>query len=352
MASLHPDLHQGLQALDLIHDVPRLHEAADLSGRTLATAWERLREGIPWHKSDDGLDVVVFGSYARGEASGASDFDYLVVVHKLPDEDKVHSTRELMDAVQSYVATELREPGQSGTAEPGRTGVFGTIASAPDLSERIGLEQDTNASHTRRLLLLQESSSIYRPELREKLLRSILARYQLANRNRNRPPRFLINDLLRYWYTLTVDYQAKRWERNERDWGLRYLKLIGSRKLTFASGIASLFLFDDEYPATIDNLMREFDKPALARLAQLANRPGFNEIVSLRNVFLFVETFLEFLSDPDKRAEAAGIESLEEAASYPAFNEMRDKARAMDRDLKSVFFGDLLRDRSERYLIF
>lgn len=352
MSDLHPDLQAGLETLGIADEVPRLREAASRSKDTLGRAQDALLAKVPWHKSDDGLDVLVFGSYAREEATGESDFDYLVVVHRLPEEDKIRSTRHLLDAVQSFVADTLRDLETGRTAEPGRTGIFGTIASAPDLTERIGLEQDTNASHTRRLLLLQESASIYRSELRERLIRSILTRYQLANRNRNRPPRFLINDLLRYWYTQAVDYQAKRWERNERDWGLRYLKLIGSRKLTFASGLASLLLLDDAYPASIDNLMSEFDKPALARLAQLANRPGFEESESLREVFRFVESFLEFLADHERREEAAAVESLEDTEEYPSFHDMRLRGRRMDQHLKSVFFGSLLGERAKRYLVF
>lgn len=60
---------------------------------------------------------------------------------------------------------------------PGRRGLFGHIASAPGLTERIGLEQDTNVSTTRRLLVLEESVSVYRPDRRLELLRAILERY-------------------------------------------------------------------------------------------------------------------------------------------------------------------------------
>lgn len=121
---------------------------------------------------------MVHGSYARGEASDQSDFDHLVIAHGLPDD--IRAAQHLMAKVDELVATKLTagdDPEARTRKQPGTTGLFGRIASAPDLTERIGLEQDTNVSHTRRLLLVQASVSIYQKQLRERLLRRVLDRY-------------------------------------------------------------------------------------------------------------------------------------------------------------------------------
>jgi len=52
---------------------------------------------------DDLVEVILFGSYARGEAKGDSDVDVLVVVKKWPDQEKEWKIGELMtDLVLRY----------------------------------------------------------------------------------------------------------------------------------------------------------------------------------------------------------------------------------------------------------
>src|SRR5207247_550348 len=103
-------------------------------------------------------------------------------------------------------------------------------------------------------------------------LTRLVDRYLLDYQTKPKPgvPRFLVNDVVRYWRTIAVDYQAKKWDELDENWGLRYLKLIVSRKLTFAGTLVSLFI-----PAithkNVDRemLVRQFGMPPLARLAQV-----------------------------------------------------------------------------------
>ncbi len=79
---MHATLASGLDALGIRNDLPSLEEAARVSEENLAAARDWLHEAVP-PREDDNVDVVVLGSYARQEASGESDFDYLVIAHGL-----------------------------------------------------------------------------------------------------------------------------------------------------------------------------------------------------------------------------------------------------------------------------
>jgi hypothetical protein len=316
--------------------------AADWTQRALAQITGRLHEMVP--PDDLPLDVVVLGSLGRREASRQSDMDYLVLAHGLPS--SVKQTRQLLGAVEA-LRVEL------SFGEPGVTGMFGEVVAAPDLTERIGLEGDTNESHSRRILLLEESVSVFKPNLHDGLLAAILERY-LADypEPKKGVPRFLLNDILRYWRTISVDYQAKRWRQpGDEKWGLRYLKLLISRKLGFAGTLTSLFLCEE---ATVPYFQEQFRQAPLERLAQLA--PHLTEdatMDALREVFLIAENFAAALGDDNFRREVRSITSPYDVTETSAFAEMRDDGRRLQKCLEVVFFdSSCLRDQSRAYLSF
>ncbi len=344
---MHLTLEKGLDVLGIRDEVPSLDQAAADSERNLASAQAWLHNAVPPNDKDN-VDVVVLGSYARQEASGESDFDYLVIPHGLTP---LKRTRQLIAVADSYICEEL-ETMDGSSKKPGWTGLFGTITAAADMTERIGLEFDTNLSHSRRVLLIEESVSIYRPELHEALVRAIFERY-LADYNdltKPGPPRFLLNDIIRYWYTLAVDYQAKRWEGNNSEWGLRYLKLLSSRRLSYAGALVPLLVCDAARPVTPEYLLDEFGTPPLARLARLALLPEFDQHDAPRKVLLSAEAFSAFLAQGDKREEVRRVQDVTDPS--PIFVELRENADRLAESLREVFFQSFLRERALEYLVF
>lgn len=346
-----------------------LTEAAKRSRALIERAARGLQSAVPL---PDGqflpLDVVLLGSAARQELTGESDFDFLVIAHGIPGllEDEVtkqpvHATRKMTAALQ-----DLQKRAELEGA--GATGIFGQIVSAPDLIERIGLEKDTNETHTHRILLLEESISIYQPQLREKLLRAMLERYLDDYRTEPKVgvPRFLLNDVERYWRTICVDYQAKHWRQLplrlqaepdpdvKFDWGLRYFKLLISRKLTFVGTVTSLLLCKHlgiQQP-DVDFLFKQFEMPPLARLAQLHEHLHADQLQDLAEVLKVADEFNAKLATEAFRDRAKRARTRSDISKDGDLMAVRQRADDLQCCLERIFFSSPLRPLSETYLSF
>lgn len=301
-------------------DLPALFAARALTDHRLA---ER-RAVLAGLSHDADTAVVLCGSWGRGEITRASDDDWWILVDG--------PARADVQPQAAAVAAALDE------VPPGTEGLFGTVAFREDLRSLIGLAQDTNANFTRRMLLVLESVAVTGQPAWAAARRAVLAGY-LDERSRDfRPPRFFLNDIVRYWRTITVDFEGKDRTRGGDGWGLRAAKLRTSRKLLFASGLLPVLechrLQSDQM---LDALAADFAAPATDRIAAAFLR--YDAVDLGIRVLAAYDRVLALLDDPDVRAQLVALTD-DDAARSPVFAEIRALADQLQAGLLSLLFDD------------
>jgi hypothetical protein len=262
-----------------------------------------------------------------------------------------------------------------GVKEPGGTGLFGGLTFSHDLIHAIGGEEDTNSNMTRRILLLLESRVLREAApVRERLVRHLFNRYLREDRGYHvsrgwkvKVPRFLLNDVVRFWRTMAVDYAAKRRVRAGHGWAIRNFKLRLSRKLIFVSGLAMCLScqlkpsadlrdgrFDSEaefHRAVLELLVESSNLTPLERLADFALQFEAAEVVG--QMVDCYEQFVSILDDEDKRTHLENMD-VEQATSDPLFREAEDIGTAFQAALTKLFFhtADDLTEATQRYGVF
>ena len=168
---------------------PNLTRAREVTERRLSEMRERFK-GLD---CDDDVCVALFGSWGRRELTEHSDDDWAILI------DGAHrgDARPLRSEVEGVLGADGREPGSQG--------IFGGSNSCDHLVERIGLAEDDNRNLTMRMLLLLESTAVVNEAAHRACRARVLDGFLDDSVKGYRPPRFLLNDLIRYWRTIELD---------------------------------------------------------------------------------------------------------------------------------------------------
>jgi hypothetical protein len=305
----------------------------------------------------------MFGSLARDEVTPGSDLDWTLLVDGQCDTRHL----EVTQAISALVTKDNKGPGP--------TALFGTMAFSHELVHLIGGEAGTNRNTTRRILLLLESRGMTDDDrVRDRVLRNILKRYLQEDLGYHelhewkiRVPRFLLNDIVRFWRTMTVDYAAKRRDRAGVGWAIRNFKLRLSRKLIFTAGLAMCMScelcppqsltdtkFDEpaDFYAELESYLVGFsNKTPLQVLADFALQ--FNAIEASTMIFTAYDQFLMVLSDAEKRARLEKL-GVDDAAGDSVFHESRKIGTTFQEGLTKLFFdtNSKLTKATQRYGVF
>jgi hypothetical protein len=309
-------------------EFPNLTAARERTRVAVAQRREALRQ-VPL---EDGASVVLFGSWGRGELTRRSDDDWAVLTHggaQPPD----------LEAVARAL----------GGSAPGRSGVFGGHIGCDDLLSRIGLDQDSNANLTRRMLLMLESQPVAGDEAHRRCWERVLDGYLEDADRPYRPPRFFLNDLIRYWRTICVDFVGKEREGGEK-WGIRNAKLRTSRKVLFAAGLVPLLQshrFDRARRR--EYLAAQLAAPATDRLAAAFLDVGARD-AGVRALSAY-DRWLAVLDDEPRRAELEQL-TKDRAHESAVFRDVRRHAAELERGLLVLLFDTELLPQVREHGIF
>lgn len=160
----------------------------------------------------EGLTIFTVGSYGRLEASEHSDIDLFFVYEKGPTERRTNEMRLFGRLIE--LVEELDFPKLSNDAQYLQSHVVKDV-----LAHLGGAEDDSRNYFTTRMLLLLESRPLYGQEAYQSVIAQILESYirDYPTHASNFRPWFLLNDIMRFWKTLLLNYENKRNRDQDRD---------------------------------------------------------------------------------------------------------------------------------------
>ena len=304
---------------------------------------------------DTDSSLVLFGSFARHEMVADSDCDCTLLINGVVNNQHPDNARLIHRAICNAAKSggDLKAPSAGGA--------FGNLCFSHDLVHKIGGGNDSNENLTRRLLMLLESRPVSlseadsAAEVWRAVVRSILKRYfeeDVHFSQGKKVPRFLLNDLTRYWRTICVDYAAKHQEQDGAKWAIRNAKLRLSRKLLYAAGLAFCFQCKLSPPSSEMEKEEQLNEPFIAAAIEFAKLPpleflaafidrcveGENRVLVAESVFGAYNSWLELLGDDEKRRHLEGL-THDEVPGDEIFERVREIGARFARGLKLLFFG-------------
>jgi len=275
-----------------------------------------LRESIKALVPPDEM-VLINGSFARREASKESDVDFYIVTR----------TEDLKPKWADQVKTEIEK---IVPISPAEDGAFFHVEQLETLIKNIGGEHDNNHNLTRRMLLLLEGEWLFNSLGLKDIRRKILERYIAEGITDHQLALFLLNDIVRYYRTMAVDYEFKTVETRKKPWAIRNIKLIFSRKLLYASGLFSVATTAERTRLQkISELERLFEIPVIDRMQAIcgaAARP-------------MLDSYNHFLSKLEDKSTRDHLNSLkkEQRQDDIIFRELKNEGHHFTRELLKLF---------------
>ena len=262
--------------------------------------------------------VFLCGSFARREASKQSDIDFSII------SDQEDDSSIMIDAVRTAINSVV-------PVGPASDGLFGNEIQRNEILSNIGGQDDSNANITHRVLILLEGEWLFNRTGLRAFRRAILERYIQAGMTDHQLALFLLNDIIRYYRTVAVDYEFKTSEGGDsKPWAIRNIKLVFSRKLLYASGLFSIGMTADRARDEKIQILEElFELPVIERMERICGKSRIEGILASYNCFL------RKIADPDVREKLIKLERTER--QDPIFRRVKNEGHNFTRELLKLF---------------
>lgn len=305
----------GADGCDFNLKLMHFHEQ---SAEKLETMRDAAREMF---QDASGFLIGVNGSLARREYTSGSDVDLFFLVL---DDDVTAAQRAQERFRDKLQGISVKMPASGG--------VFEKPLPANEMLTNIGGDYDTNVYITRRMLFLLEGEWIFNRTKFEKTRQDLISKYVEEELEDRKICLYLLNDIIRYWRTICVDYEYKISGGNKAE-AVRHIKLRFSRMLLYFAGVVAISQTQDvPYEEKRKVLEKLFSIPPIERIRSVI---GNKSQASLQ---LYTE-FLVAIDDSEIRQqlELPGKDGL----STAAYSALSEKARAFKDSLFQVLVTEL-----------
>lgn len=227
---------------------------------------DNLKREISSKIQDATITVFVTGSLGRQEVGSSSDLDFFIIsLKKLPKLKEIQIFSNMIE-INTFL----------GFPELSNDGEYLKVHYIDEMLSMAGSPKDDEQNmFTERMLLFLESKCIFSDKNYNEIIGRIISMYLRDSGGRvNFKPLFLVNDILRFWRTLCLNYEQTRHTAG-RSWKKKNINLKYSRMLTVFATIAYLVSMDNVSIETIKDMLQ---KTPLERLATCLDTIGDNDL--------------------------------------------------------------------------
>jgi hypothetical protein len=197
------------------------------------------------------------------------------------------------------------------------------------------------------MLQMTESTWVYGEEEYRSAIADIRGRYLQFHARTDRPPRFLLNDTVRYWRTLCVDFQGKMIDRNDVGWEYETRSFVCHESFSIGGVLPLLCSVGtplDNLPAELAQWFVETPMDRVVRACEFAERPDL--VDSFASPY---QDFVSILKDRRQELQDIGPGGRENNSVWQDAKVIEDRFQTA---IEELFFSRCLEPMARRYLIF
>lgn len=185
------------------------------------TRLQELRHSLEHSMTSLGIDenppsvcIYATGSLARLEANPASDLDAFFLLSGTAKQEPLGRIRDVKILNAVILASE-----ENSFPDFSNDGEYLNFLHVEEMLDKIGSrEEDYRNMFTARMLLILESKYIFNEVMYEAIIEKVVSRYftDFHKHSESFRPLFLLNDILRFWRTLCLNYEhGREWRTDD-----------------------------------------------------------------------------------------------------------------------------------------